>query len=65
VITLDEAPQWGVVLLFDGEVLGNGHVLYPNPTAAQARAAELRSRYPRHEIRLIRREVVWTEEAIA
>lgn len=61
-ITLDDTPQWGVVLLYDGEVLGNSHVLYSNPTAAQARATELRRRYPRHEIRLIRREVVWTEE---
>jgi hypothetical protein len=62
VISLDDPPQWGVVLLYDGEMLGSARTLYTNPTAAQARAVELRRRYPRHEIRLIRREVVWVEE---
>jgi hypothetical protein len=63
VITLDEPVRWGVLLLFDGEVLGNARDLYPSEGAARARAAELRRRFPRHEIRLIRRTVVWTEES--
>jgi hypothetical protein len=63
VMALDEPVQWGVLMLYDGEVLGNARVLYPSEAAARARAAELRRRYPRHEIRLIRRTVVWTEES--
>lgn len=59
---IDEPEQWAVLLVFDGEVLGNAHALYPSQPAAAARAAELRTRFPRHEVRIARRSVIWTEE---
>jgi hypothetical protein len=58
----DEPVKWAVVVLFDGEVLGTLRDLYPSKPAALARAAELRQRYPLHEIRMVRRTVVWTDE---
>lgn len=60
-IALDEPEQWRVVMLFDGEILGES-IPYTSPTSAYKREAELRSRFPRHEVHVIRRTVTWTEE---
>jgi hypothetical protein len=62
---LDEPEKWAVLLMFDGEVLGTLHELYPSEPAGRAPAAELRQRYPLHEIRMVRRTVVWTDEGRA
>jgi hypothetical protein len=61
----DEPVKWAVLVLYDGEVLGTLRDLYPSEPAARARAAELRQRYPHHEIRMVRRTVVWTDEGRA
>lgn len=58
----EEPVQWAVVMLFDGEVLGSARELFTSGSAVAARAAELRRRFPRHEIRVVRRTVVWTDE---
>jgi hypothetical protein len=61
----DEPVTWAVLVLYDGEVLGNIRDLYTSEPAVRARLAELRYRYPRHDIRAVRRTVVWTEEDLA
>jgi hypothetical protein len=58
----EEPTKWAVVMLFDGEVLGSLQKLYTDPNAVHARVAELQDRYPRHEVRVVRRDVTWTEE---
>lgn len=58
---LTEPEQYRVLLCYGGELVGAGNAILSR-RAADLRCAELRARFPRHEIHLVRRTVTWTEE---
>lgn len=54
---LQEPERWAVSLMYEGVPVA----VYPSTseTAALAKAAELRLRYPTHDVQCYRRTVIW------